>query len=356
MDKLSIYNSLNSYLLTVKFFGLFPYFSESAKMSFKFFKFLRILHTILMLSIPLLLAGSSLRIRNIPLLHELWKIVSVIGSLLVFLQLLFQVTKRKSLQNILDKIENYDKISQSCGLFIDYKRETRHVRFWILSVFVYPFYGSLIVILAQITSNENVMLASNVTQNYQLLLEYFLVVQFTIFTSVIKNRLIELQKYLKSSLITSNFRAKCSNLHQFLVLFRLLCEIIKQLNNIFTSNLTLTLVIVLANKILSMYSFTIFMYKSMDIINIVDLLVNGGWLGVNVLLTMIICKSGHSLHVVSESLESTILDFIDFPRHENLLRELQSLHYRVKNTKKCVENVFITIDWKLLFMVRRAKY
>lgn len=343
-------NCLKSYRLAAKLLGVFPSCVGKTNV---ILKILVNFYSFFMLILPLAFAlASQLCKKEVPLMHELWKMISVIGCICMHLQLLFQVMKKSEIEIFMSEILFFDRKCRNCGIFTDQKLETRMVRFWMGAILIPLIYCLITVPLVRLTATEDETLILNLAHSYQLFMEYFFVSQFALFTMLIRNRVDKITKYLKSYIWTSIMSEKClPDPRQFVSLFQQLCKIIRMFNEVFSLSITFTLINLLMNEILSMYSFVYYIYKTKEFAVITDIFINGGWLIMNMILTVIICKSGHSVQNQTEKIESTILEFIDFNKSESFTKTLETLHYRVKNTNKRIENIFFTINWKLLFMV-----
>lgn len=351
MKKLNILNVLQPYLILVKVMGFFPQAFGNTKVYLIIFN---IIYSILMVSIPICVAVGSMMVNNLPLMLELWKIVAITGSFMIFLQGTIQLIKNNELLIFLKKLCDFDKKAQMYGIFIDLNSEKKKILCLTFSVIAMPI-DCITVALDMDSSYASVgMIALNLAHAYQLILEYFFVVQFSIFTMIIKNRFIGINNYLKSSLIISRISGKATNLKQFRTLHWNLCEIVRDFNRIFTLNLTFTLINILFNTILSMYSSVFYFYRSKNVSTIIssDLIINVAWMVLHMIFAVIICHDGHSVHVATEKTEFLLLEFIGTNnKHEIMNRELESLHYRVKNTDKSIQNVFFVVNWKLSFVV-----
>lgn len=349
-------SSLKSFTLLVKVFGLFPYKIESEKYCLKYIlSYPLILYSTFLMCVPLIFVVLTVLMEKLTFLFELWRIIAILGCSLIFLQLLYQIRKINSVKKFIDSIGRYDDKLQQYGIFIGYEKERNWIKMASYSVLLIPVYiiasVGLIIYEEKSFTQAEMHLFLHMFHCYQLLMGYFFIIQFYILTMIIAERFHAINKYLRSSVLVSQVCGKLLNLHEFMNLHWSLINLIKDFNHTFTSNIAITVVNALSHATLSMYCFIYVIYRGKDDDHNDHSIADGTWMCVNLLLLVIICKSGYSVHEASEITQYILMESMATAKNEKIKEDLKNIHYQVKSSKSKIENNFFCVDWRFLLSV-----
>lgn len=354
--KMEIYSTFKSYFIAIIMLGFFPF-----KVTFSKFKiiskinYFSVVYSCLISFIPIILATKiylKFEHKKLKLEIELWRMLALLGCILNLIQIIIQLTHHKKIIELLNLIVEFDEKAKKLGMFVNYQKERLFVRILLSSIVSV---GIIITILnyADFYVRSNGVFIYNICHTYQLMIGTFFTIQFIIFTRVIQKRLELLKDYLFSSLsmIWKNDTILNNKLQNFLQLYNQLNEITKLVNEISSSNLIITLFIILFSLTISSYSFISMLYQSSDV-SILDFIMDYLWWKIHIFLTISICYSGASVSRVINNCKDIILDSISMIKNDDLNNKLQLLHYHIVHRSNLIENNYFVINWKLLMTVK----
>lgn len=353
MEKLNFIKSIKPYIALAKIFGLFPSIIKNENSDSYFFVLSspQICYSILVISIPIVLVVVSCLSSDKRFLLELWRIIAVCGCFLNCLQLIYQITKIKNISKFVIRFENFDKACQRSGIIINYKSERKNIAILSLSIFTIFFFLIFTITMIYIHDGAMQVFELHLSHCHQLVIGYFFTVQFCIFAMLFSKRFQKINEYLHRAVIVSTISENLENLKTFKYLHFKLTELVEDLNKIFTSNLSITLINALYNATLSMYIFIYATYRGLDGEHTNHTIVDGCWMCVNLTFLVIICKAGNSVKASAELTKQILIKAMVNARTESIERTLRHIHYQVKNSPTRIENFFVVVDWKLLLMV-----
>lgn len=352
MPEFNFVSSIEPLIIFLKVFGLYSFKFERIKsFSTSTLSVPHLLYSIILTSVPIFFVISACLYKKVPFLFELWRILALIGSFLILIQLIRQIYDCHGISKFFRYFEEFDRACEKSGIFIDHEHELKCILVLTSSIVLVFFYVGVTNTLIYLQEEGLTVIELHIAHCYQLLLCYIFIVQFCTLTMILSRRFNAINKYLQNAAVTFNISGQLTNLQQFINLHWNLTCLIRKFNLIFTSNLSITLFNTLFNAILSMYWSVYAIYRGKDDEHTNHVIVDGSWMLVNLILLIIICKAGHSVKSSAEMTELILLKSLAHARHDIIKRELKFIHYSVKNSSVRIENTFFAIDWKLLLMV-----
>lgn len=356
MFKMDIYNILTSYFLFSKLFGVFPYSVDYNLYSKKFkISLIWCFQTTFVLLFQFLL---FIRCYNVGLITnsvvlEVWRVITLVGILLNIIQFIFSILKIRKKIEFIQEINQLDKKALQIGIFMNSKGLRRKVLILIMisiGIMIVTVLLFTIPILI-FTTFESPLFLVFMLNSSSMLFTIFNITQFTIFALVLKTRFLKLNRFLKFSLDIRKLGWKADNLNKFIELFSHACLSLQSFNHFFSTKIIFTLfyliihiTFVISSMITMMYSEYFRHLKAYLMINVI-----GTFLLLIILLS--ICWSGHSVREAIDLSENLIVNQISNTQDEIFEKELKKLHYKYKNHKRDIENVFFKINMKLFSTV-----
>lgn len=352
MSEFNFVSSIEPLIIFLKVFGLYNFKFERVKcFSTSTLSVPHLLFSIILTSVPIFFVISACIFKKVPFLFELWRILALIGSFLIFIQLIRQICDGHGISKFLRNFEEFDQACEKRGVIIDHAHELKWTLVLTTSILLVFFYVGVTNTLIYLQEEGLTVIELHIAHCYQLLISYIFIVQFYTLTMILSRRFNSINKYLQNAVVILNISGQLTNLQQFLNLHWSLTSLIRKFNLIFTSNLSFTLFNTLFNAILSMYCSVYAIYRGKDDEHTNHVTVDGSWMFVNLILLIIICKAGHSVKSSAEMTDRILLKSLAHARHDIIKNELKFIHYSVKNSPVRIESTFFAIDWKLLLMV-----
>lgn len=221
-------------------------------------------------------------------------------------------------------------------------------------IFVLLFYVLFTFVFLYLQNGEFALIEHHAAHCYQLIFGFVFIVQFKVFTMILSTRYRVINKYLQNSIFWAkiNVKSEQPNFKSIMSLhWRLTC-ILRDFNQTITSNISITLINTILHATLSMYCFIYVIYRGKDDGHENYPIVDGSWMCVIFLYLIVICQAGHSVKNSAGLLNEIIMDEIVHAKTQNVEKALRHLHFQVNNSPKTVKNNFVSVDWKLLLMVR----
>lgn len=110
MEKIGVISSIKPYITFAKVFGVFPLDIENENsVPSLVLSALLLLYSLLLTSLPVVLAVISYLLQTSDLMYELWKNMAVFGCSLNCAQLMIQICKCQNLSNFIKSLDEFDK-------------------------------------------------------------------------------------------------------------------------------------------------------------------------------------------------------------------------------------------------------
>lgn len=366
MQSKTVFISLKPYLLLMRVFGFIPVdrSNGTVKISSKL-QIYFIVHFLLMQCIPITLCYfmmSSFYEKGpneiIVAADTLWRIVAISVCLTVIVQSFIQLFNCRKINRIVEIIDEFDVKAQKLGMIANYVVPRSKISQSIVLVAVALIYSAISIsfLISQESDIElrkytklpvPVSVRTNTCLQYGLLIGCLLIIQFMAFSGLIKKRFLDLSEFVTRQ------RIKARLIYE---LFSDLCDATSEVNRVLTFNLNFTLLFLLLNVVFCIFS-TLTHLSSPELLEFksksAHWLSNFSWIFGNSLLIVIICHAGDSLTSAANLTEDTVLKLIYQWNDEFYNNELRCVLFQMKSRNKRVENVFIVIGWKLLFVVSK---
>lgn len=361
MEKISVISSIKPYIIFAKVFGIFPLNIENENSTpCLVLSALLLFYSLILMSFPIILTVISYLSKTYDLISELWGHVAIFGCSLNSAQLMIQICRSQKLSKFIKSLDEFDKQCRSRGIVLDYKSERRWLTI-ISTMIVIVFSYVVFTFVFYCFQNEDFkvfdLIEHHTAHCYQLIFAYVFVAQFKMLSMILSTRFRVINKYLQNSMLWINIDAKSdqSSFKSFMSLHWRLACLLKDFNQIFTSNFSITLINTLLHATLSMYGFILVIYRTKDArydnYSTIAIIVDGIWISVMLLYLIIICQAGHSVKGSAEQVNEIIMEAIVYAKTQKMEKALRNLHYQLNNSSKTVNNNFFNVDWKLLLMV-----
>lgn len=353
MKKLNLYSSLQPMLFLIRMFGFFPYsfeFNLKKKLKFSLIWFLWsmfVISTIFSAMIVLL----NLKKNSQTTLSEVWRSITIFQCVLVISQQTYQIAKGDKITKFLIDIQNFDTTAMISGIFMEYKHHRVEIALSTsFIIVVMMFLSFLAFLLSEFFGFINYQM--QMTGYYQSLFLFTNTIQFYTLCKMIKLRFEKINEYLQF-VLSQKFDDKfLEKIFKFNSLHHSLSTIMQDFNDIFVFNATQSLLMILLQTIFVMYELVILIYFGYGDKNFVPLMIDKtSWLSFHFILLTIFCHSGHSLTKSASRSEEILIERISQSKILNRIDQLHSSYVRLKLQDKTIQNVFIAINWKLIFMV-----
>lgn len=350
---MDIHKSISSFSWLGKIIGFAPFYYEvnedKIKIKFKFIWFLQFL--VVKCFFPVLGIWFTLEEgRSQHVIPELWRLIVMFGLIIDSIQFLIHLSQTRRIAKLLQLIQKFDQKLQSLGCSVDYKMIQKKT-FAIVTILIF---AVIIMIFLTVYGPPHLRnIREIVKYSFALIHVSFFSTQFYVFTWQMKIRFEKLNNHLTQWLGVKNEHQGVVELREFFISFYNLFKICSQFNQIFTQNLTFTLISVLANEILSFYGIIRFLQTPK--VQWLRLMSNLVWGLFFISINIIICYSGFSVRAIAKLSGKSIMKSMKKVRkNEDINDEVRELHNQMKILDVNIQNDFVVIDWKLLFTVSQS--
>lgn len=344
--------SLKPILLLSKIFGLFPFTLKENEAEFDInFDPLWFIQTIFVFGIQMTAFVLPICLgARLTLVDEIWRLIMISGIGMNLFQHFFELLKHRKKIMLLEQFKNLDKKALRFGIFMYSETDKSKIRIFAILTLLFEALYCLLVTFLQLKFYKitEVNFYINIVLSLSQIFAYFYAIQLFIFAWLLKKRFYKLKNYLQASLMIKRIGWKTEKLHNFADLFTMSCEIIDSMNEIFSSNLLLTLLHVMIQKVLTCYEIIKNMYKPDGSFGLFN---NLSWMISLVIVTFLICHSGESVRNAAESSQIFIVKQIVSSKNECYKDEIRNLHYQLEKQNKEIENIFFKLNYKLLLTV-----
>lgn len=286
--------------------------------------------------------------------QKVWITMTSAQGVLILIQIVFQITKRSKIVEIISLVYKFDKSAKKCGIFMEHRKEKIHVILRCLSVVLIIFYNVVKICSMYLNSNRDANQNIGNLQLYnaiQVIFVYFFVTQLSIFLSIIKMRFGKTNEYLEFILNIRESDAK--HMEKFWKFYKLqyqLCAILRKTNETITLITSPSFLSNLLNIVFTTYGMINYMLQKNQKMSY-HLVASFTWALVHITLMIMICHAGESLTSTAEKSERIILRKICSSQYSFTSESFRTLYCNLKLLDRKVQNVFFTINWKLGFAV-----
>lgn len=347
--KINVFTSLKYYFIVSKCFGIFPFKVKNEERIIAKLDPIWVFHSfcVILTNTLTMILTFCVGMRG-EFVQEVWRIIGVFGVLLNLVQFCIQLIRQKLLLKLIQKFKKLDEKALKSGIFMNSDQDQRKIMLMttipIIIIFIYCLY----LFIPIYDRNDRVEIYMHINFALSHLFSYYYSIQFWVFTWLLRIRFNKLKMFLKASFMIKRIGWKLDKIQHFSELFSMSCSIMELINLIYSTNMIFTFLYLIIHEIFTSYALVSSLYHKIGKYNIT---VNTTWIITIVFLKVLICYGGESTTNAAEANEKLVIKEMTQSQDEIFKKELQILHYQLRNTKKSIENCFFTINFKLVLMV-----
>lgn len=341
------------FLYLVKFLGLFP-----ATVRVKSSKFISTttkfdkLFSAFMASLPVLgisyICFDLQSEEGLGGLQEVWVVIAQYGILIPAISVGHQLWNYQTIVELFEKILKFDEDCRCKRIFVNHEKHSRWVKFALIEIFVIFLCLSLMFIFigASRMQSSLKMATSHFTQVFYI---NFFAVQFILVASCAACRYRELNNGLE----TNNIRTKY-DVKETAKLYDDLLNIIQMINSTFSFSVIFMLASEFVMGTFVLYTQIVFFRNPRnDSEYWFGTCTNCTLLILQVVLATLVSCFGNKVLEESQRTFELLTRKINNSYNEDVNNELVRFMLQLKCRSKGLENIFFTIDWRMMFGVSR---
>lgn len=310
---------------------------------------------IICLPITSVIIACSTSQKSLDIIYEGWKITGIYSCITCCLQSIIQIVQFNKTTKIFQLLKDSEDKSLELGerkskYKIDHTSEQKTIIYSIILSILSILYCLAFLIITfdyhnPLETSQSYCFSVTLIMNTHFSLQFFLLI------FMIKLRFKLLNHILIDTLSIKSAKLKITRLHKFINDFYILSKLVKIFNKSFTLTMSFTVINILVNGVLSLYSIIKWMFLKVHVDEF-DLITTHIWAFLHVAFSILVCYSGSSLEKEAYLSEKHVLNSLKrYRQHEKLECELKEIHQTLMGLDNRIQNVFGTFDFKLLVVV-----